>query len=62
MNARNGIAVDGQTLETYKKQKMIFRSRYRQSLPQGSEQGLVRLTGTQIIRRLDPSLLFNTGL
>ncbi len=44
LNPRNGVGLDPQTVETYKRLNRIFKSRYSLSKEASSEDGLVRLT------------------
>lgn len=45
INPRNGTPIDGQSVETYKRLRSLFKARYTLAIDQRAEEGLLRLLG-----------------
>lgn len=50
LNPRNGASIDPQSFKSYERMLKQFRARYLQTIPQDSEEGLIRLLGTRYYR------------
>lgn len=53
LNPRSGAVMDPQSIQNYRRQRNIFRSRYTQITPTDSEEGLIRLSSNRFVRTED---------